>query len=114
MALLLASSTFAAPSFAEIAARNTSSSLTTEGTSAYYCWADTNYCGWDLIDNFQDDYKGRISAKLCQLFGDCDPNSSDIWNSLWVCGNDLEFIAICGGAYSCVGGGSGHSDYCRS
>ena len=58
------------------------------------------------------DYKDRIHRALCQR-GLCDPNDGAIWNSLWNCGDDIEFLAICGGENSCQDGGTGRSDFCK-
>ncbi|WEW59140.1 hypothetical protein PRK78_004609 [Emydomyces testavorans] len=76
-----------------------------------YCRLGLDYCGWNLI-NRDSSYKERIHRALCKR-GICDPNDPAIWNSLWRCGEDIEFKAICGGAYSCQDGGRGRSDYCK-
>ncbi|EPE36846.1 hypothetical protein GLAREA_09009 [Glarea lozoyensis ATCC 20868] len=86
----------------------------TESTAVrQYCVLNYHYCGWNLIENHLEDYRSRISSKLCSKFGKCDPGDKDIWNSLWNCGADLEFLGFCGGDYSCVDGGAA-SDYCRA
>ncbi|KAK2630485.1 hypothetical protein QTJ16_001305 [Diplocarpon rosae] len=111
VALLLAPHALAAPSLLSLEARNISSSLSILSADTY-CRLNLHYCGWNLLTIADSDYKRRISSKLCQR-GICDPNDPAIWNSLWNCGADLEFISICGGAYSCANGGAGRSDYCN-
>ncbi|KAK6585229.1 hypothetical protein PZA11_001956 [Diplocarpon coronariae] len=109
-ALLLAPGASAAPSFLSPEAHNVSSSLFLASASTY-CRLNLHYCGWNLM-KVDPEYKRRISSKLCER-GMCDPSDPAIWNSLWNCGADLEFISICGGAYSCADGGSGRPDYCK-
>ncbi|KAF7508150.1 hypothetical protein GJ744_009591 [Endocarpon pusillum] len=79
--------------------------------TANYCRLNVHYCGWNLIKR-DSGYKDRIHHALCRR-GLCDANDPAIWNSLWNCGADLEFLAICGGENSCHDGGAGHSDYCK-
>ncbi|PQE05200.1 Cupredoxin protein [Rutstroemia sp. NJR-2017a BBW] len=83
-------------------------------TQQVYCNLNLHYCGWNLINSFSADYHTRISNKLCKLIGDCNYNSGNIWNSLWNCGADLEFLGLCGGDYSCQDGGAGRNDYCKA
>ncbi|KAI1361621.1 hypothetical protein F5Y08DRAFT_342451 [Xylaria arbuscula] len=78
-----------------------------------YCHLNYHYCGWNLINTFAEDYRTRISSKLCTLIGDCNYSSGNIWNSLWNCGADLEFLGLCGGDYSCQDGGATQNDYCQ-
>ncbi|PQE28338.1 hypothetical protein CJF32_00011286 [Rutstroemia sp. NJR-2017a WRK4] len=70
-----------------------------------YCHANLHYC---------EDYHTRISNKLCQIIGDCNYWSGNVWNSLWNCANDLEFMGLCGGENSCQDGGAGRSDHCKA
>ena len=108
-----------------------------------YCHVNLHYCGWNLINNYSklihilssfaqkyincnfsaptnffsyidEDYHTRISNRLCKVIGDCNFWSGNVWNSLWNCGNDLEFLGICGGENSCRDGGSGRHDYCKA
>ncbi|ATZ57247.1 hypothetical protein BCIN_14g04030 [Botrytis cinerea B05.10] len=79
-----------------------------------YCHVNLHYCGWNLINNYNEDYHTRISNRLCKVIGDCNFWSGNVWNSLWNCGNDLEFLGICGGENSCRDGGSGRHDYCKA
>ncbi|KAI1357592.1 hypothetical protein F5Y08DRAFT_352013 [Xylaria arbuscula] len=104
---LLASST---PSLVESNSTTTKLAATAKEE---YCHLNLHYCGWNLINNFGSDYRTRISNKLCALTGDCNINSANIWNSLWNCGADLEFLGVCGGDYSCQNGGAGYHDYCQ-